>query len=95
MSKTSSTTQPGDVTSRPSEGFLDMDGAAKLLGVSKRWIQEAVTRPPDQDGSIPHHLLPCPGTRKQRRFDPEELRAWVHADCPPVADWRWVAKTFR
>ncbi len=70
------------------ECLLDMGGAAEFLSVSRRWVQDAVTRPDDMAGSIPHHLLPSPGTRKQRRFDPGELRDWLKAGSPTVADWK-------
>ncbi len=74
------------------EPLLNIDGAAKLLAVSRRWVQEAVRRDPREPGSIPAYCLPSPGIRRHWRFDPVELREWLRADCPPVADWRRLYK---
>ncbi len=59
---------------------------AEFLRRSQRWVYVQLTRAADEIGSIP--CLRLPGRRGGARFDPAEIRAWLRAGSPPVADWR-------
>ncbi len=61
--------------------------AAKYLQKSPRWIWSALTRRPDEPGSIPHVRV-----GSSPRFFPDDLAAWVRAGCPPAATFaKWNA----
>ena len=51
------------------EGFVDIDGAAGFLGLSRKAIYRLVER----------HRLPHYRAGGRLLFDPRELRAWVEA----------------
>jgi len=54
--------------------------ASKFLRKSPRWVWSALTRRPEETGSIPHVRI-----GSSPRFFPEDLAAWVRAGCPPAA----------
>jgi len=56
--------------------------AATYLRKSPRWLWSALTRRPEEPGSVPHFRI-----GKTPRFFPDDLQAWVRNGCPP-------AKTF-
>ena len=64
-------------TSGPHIRLLDVKGAADFLGVSVRWLREALARAPEDRGSVPHFTLPTHGSRRYVRFLPSALRAWL------------------
>ncbi len=59
---------------------------ARYLKRSQRWVWSQLGRQASEAGSIPHRRI-----GKAPRFFPEEIRRWVDAGCPPVAQlqtWR-------
>lgn len=72
------------VTTAPA--LWDVPACAEFLGKSPRWIWSALTRRPEEAGSIPHVRV-----GSSPRFFPDEIAAWLRAGCPPAdtfADWR-------
>jgi hypothetical protein len=67
---------------------------ADYLRRSPRWVQKALTYRPENPGSIPHFRLGAVNSKKRApRFDPEDIRAWVKAGCPPAATFlSWKKK---
>ncbi len=75
--------------------FMNVQEAAAFLVVSVRWLRTALKRQPHERGSVPAYRLPTAGHRNHWRFNHEELRAWMHTGCPPVADWRRMQEADR
>jgi len=80
-------------TSKATVHLLTTREAAKFLRVSERWLREAINRPHDSPGSIPHHRLP--GRRGGVRFFRDELIEWLQEDSPPVEVMRFLKKKIR
>ena len=51
-----------------------------FLGKSPRWLWSALTRRPEEPGSVPHVRV-----GKTPRFFPDDIASWVRAGCPPAA----------
>jgi hypothetical protein len=66
--------------------LLDATGVAAMLHVSVRQLQRL--RSSGRFGVLPLRL----GARCLR-FDVQELRAWVAAGCPRLAEWRAMKAT--
>jgi len=71
-----------ETTERPAANatLWDVKACAKFLGKSPRWLWSAITRRPEEGGSIPHVRVGA-----SPRFFPEDIAAWVRAGCPPAA----------
>jgi len=76
-----------EISDKMVEGLWDVKELAVYLGKSVRWVWLKLPVPPEQKGSIP--TLRIGGTP---RFDPDEIRAWTKAGCPPAADFRGIEK---
>ncbi len=75
------------VLTTTTETLLSVPEAARYLQKSPRWIWSALTRRPDEPGSIPHVRV-----GSSPRFFPDDLAAWVRAGCPPAATFaEWNA----
>src|SRR5436190_21538332 len=84
---------PAEAVAPPeNEPALDLDTlctlaeTARFLKKSPRWVWSALTRRPEEPGSLPHFRI---GTSP--RFFPDDMAAWVRAGCPPAATfaaWR-------
>ena len=64
----------------------DATACAKFLGKSPRWIFSALTKRPDEPGSLPHVRV-----GSSPRFFPNDIAEWVRMGCPPAetfAEWR-------
>ena len=60
--------------------------AARFLGLSPRWVWRALTKRPEEQGSIPHARI-----GSSPRFVPEHVRQWVLDGCPPAATFQqWL-----
>src|SRR5438552_1120503 len=60
---------------------------AKFLCKSNRWIWSALTRGPEESGSIPHFRV-----GSAPRFFPADIATWVRQGCPPAATFaEWNA----
>ena len=56
---------------------------AAFVAKSERWVRYALVIPPTKAGSIPHFRV-----GESPRFDPDEIRGWARAGCPPVSEFR-------
>jgi len=64
------------------EGLWNVEQLAAFLNMSARWIRGRLTLRTDEPGSIPTIRF-----GRTPRFNPEEIRGWLQAGCPPAADW--------
>jgi len=58
----------------------DVRACAEFLGKSPRWLWSALTRRPEEIGSVPHVRV-----GQTPRFIPHDIEAWVRQGCPPAA----------
>lgn len=70
--------------------LMTVKEAAHFLRRSERWLREAIARPPDREGSIPHFRLP--GKRGGVRFVRNDLLSWLRNGAPPAAVWESQSK---
>ena len=61
------------------ERLWTLKEAGEYLQKGKRWMQYACQTPANEKGSIPHVRL-----GRSPRFDPEIIRQWLLAGCPPA-----------
>ena len=62
-----------------------------FLGRKRRWAEYAIKIPDTQVGSVPHVRV-----GRSPRFDPETIREWALAGCPPAADFAaWNRKKMK
>jgi len=74
------TAQPkGKQWSEAPEGTWDGGQVTVFLKKSDRWLATALSRKPEQAGSIPHGRLGCTAY-----FFPDQIKAWLAAGCPPA-----------
>ena len=65
----------------------DVRACASYLGKSPRWLWSALTRRPEEPGSVPHVRI-----GKTPRFISADIEAWVRQGCPPASMFRsWLA----
>jgi len=65
----------------------DVQACAAYLGKSPRWIWSALTRRPEEPGSIPHVRI-----GRTPRFLQSDIAEWVRHGCPPAATFNgWKA----
>ncbi len=57
-----------------------IEQAAVFIKKSTRWIQDAMSKPVDEPGSIPFRKI-----GKKPVFFPEALAEWIALGCPPAA----------
>ncbi len=70
------------------ERLWSVKDCAAFLQRSRRWLWSALTRRPEEAGSIPHVRIGA-----SPRFFPADIAAWVRAGCPPaatIAEWNAV-----
>ena len=61
---------------------------AAYLKKSPRWLWSAMTRRPEEPGSVPHVRVGA-----SPRFFPDDIAAWVRQGCPPAATFAaWNGK---
>jgi hypothetical protein len=84
MNKNATSTFAGSAGLEP---LWSMKEFATYLRRSTRWLWSAITRRPEEPGSIPHVRIGA-----SPRFFPEDIAAWVRAGCPPAATFaEWNA----
>jgi hypothetical protein len=69
------------------EALWTVGELARFLNRSPRWVRLQLARSPEEAGSLPHVKLPSPGRRRQVRFIPATIRAWLEAGCPSIRDF--------
>lgn len=69
------------------DGLWTIKESAGYLRRSPRWLWSALSRRPEEPGSIPHVRI-----GSAPRFFPDDIVAWVRAGCPPAATFsEWNA----
>ena len=82
-----STTPAAELVADRTDGLWTVADAAKFLRKSPRWLWSALTRRPEESGSVPHFRIGA-----SPRFFPDDLAAWVRFGCPPAATFaEWQA----
>lgn len=79
--------QPAEQSTATLDTLWTRRELAGYLRVSSRWLDSALARARDDRGSIPHVVLPSSGSRRQIRFVPEDIHAWVAMGCPPADEF--------